>query len=428
VSTRWLPLLLAVSLVAGVSAGCGKRGNPLAPIRPVPGPVLALTARRLGDEVQVRFTVPSENANHTTPVALARVEVYAVAGPVTQTAAAPMSIPLQPYSIPVNGVLVPVASTAFLLSRVPPVQLFVPLEFVKPRGRSPREVATTPVAIMTKKYLRGAVDVKPAPKEPTAEGVPEEPSPAVATDPRPAPGATASYTEQVAAERMAAAKDAEVSVLRYVVVGVTPGKRPGTPSPVLEVPLTVDVVPPRDAQITYDETAFKVTWMAGGPAQTFRIYRLNDDGKEDSPPLNPAPLAVTTFSLPVEFDERRCFNVRAVVVKGQASVESDPAGPACVTARDTFPPPAPGGLSTLPTEGRVQLIWNGVTASDLAGYLVLRSEDGAPAVALMTEPVTETGYTDTALKPGARYVYTVVAVDKAGNRSAPSESREEIIR
>jgi fibronectin type 3 domain-containing protein len=49
-------------------------------------------------------------------------------------------------------------------------------------------------------------------------------------------------------------------------------------------------------------------------------------------------------------------------------------------------------------------------------------------VPLMTVPIAETGYTDTTLKSGTRYVYTVVAVDKAGNRSAPSEPREEIVR
>jgi fibronectin type 3 domain-containing protein len=428
VNTRSLPLLLAVSLLLGMSAGCGKRGNPLAPIRPAPGPVLTLTVRRVDDDVLVRFTLPSENIDHTTPAALARVEIYAAAGPVTLTAPVPMSIPPMPYTVPVNGVLVPVASTPFLLSRVPPIQLFVPLEFVKARRAKAPEVATTAVAIQTKKHLRGTVDVKPAPKEASADGAPAEPGAALENDPRPAPGDATTYTEQVAAERAAAAKNADVSVLRYVIVGVTPGKRPGTPSPVLEVPLTMDVSAPRDAAVTYDETTTTLTWTAGGPAQTFRVYRLNDAGKEDGPPLTPVPLAATTFSTPVEFDQRRCFSVRSVVVRGPVSVESEPAGPTCLTAVDTFPPPAPSGLSTLPTEGRVQLIWNAVNAPDLAGYLVLRSEDAAPAVPLMTDPITETGYTDTTPKPGARYVYTVVAVDKAGNRSAPSEPREEIIR
>ena len=385
-NARWRPLLLAAFLLAGVSAGCGKRGNPLAPIRHVPGPVLTLTARRLGDEVQVRFTVPNENTDLTTPVALARVEIYASAGPVTQTAPVPMSIPAMPYSVPIDGVPVPVTSTPILISRVPPVQLWVPPEFVKPRGDKPREAATTQAAIMTRKYLRGAVDVRPAPKDPSAEGRPVEPPTAVENDPRPAPGAATTYTEQVTADRAAAAKSADVSVLRYVVVGVTPGKRPGAPSPVLEVPLTVDVAPPRDPAVTYDETTVKLTWTPAGPEQLFRVYRLNDDGKEDGPPMNATPIAVTTFTTPVEFDQRRCFNVRSIIVRGLVSVESDPAGPACVQAVDTFPPPAPNGLSVLPTEGRIQLIWNGVAVADLAGYLVLRSEGAAPGGAIDDRP------------------------------------------
>src|SRR5581483_7719485 len=108
--------------------------------------------------------------------------------------------------------------------------------------------------------------------------------------------------------------------------------------------------------------------------------------------------------------------------------ESAPAGPACKTAVDTFPPPAPTGLSTLPTEGRVQLLWTPVGATDLAGYLVFRSDDGGPAQQLTPEPITDPSYTDSAAKTGTRSVYTVVAVDKAGNRSAPSDPREEIIR
>jgi fibronectin type 3 domain-containing protein len=36
------------------------------------------------------------------------------------------------------------------------------------------------------------------------------------------------------------------------------------------------------------------------------------------------------------------------------------------------------------------------------------------------KPVTETFYTDAAVQPRRRYRYTVVAVDTAGNSSAPS--------
>ena len=63
---------------------------------------------------------------------------------------------------------------------------------------------------------------------------------------------------------------------------------------------------------------------------------------------------------------------------------------------------------------------------DLAGYLVLRAENGGAPSALMNQPIPDATYADTTVKPGTRYTYTVVAVDKAGNRSPPSNAVEEI--
>jgi chitin-binding protein len=44
----------------------------------------------------------------------------------------------------------------------------------------------------------------------------------------------------------------------------------------------------------------------------------------------------------------------------------------------------------------------------------------------MTDPIAEASYTDRGVKAGAHYTYTVVAVDKAGNRSAPSNQADDI--
>jgi fibronectin type 3 domain-containing protein len=48
----------------------------------------------------------------------------------------------------------------------------------------------------------------------------------------------------------------------------------------------------------------------------------------------------------------------------------------------------------------------------------------------MTEPIKETTYRDTTVKPGVRYVYAVVAVDTASpqNVSAQSNRVEETAR
>ena len=47
---------------------------------------------------------------------------------------------------------------------------------------------------------------------------------------------------------------------------------------------------------------------------------------------------------------------------------------------------------------------------------------------LMREPIRENRYTDRAITPGTIYFYAVVAVDKAGNRSAASNRVQESAR
>jgi fibronectin type III domain protein len=332
-----------------------------------------------------------------------------------------MSIAPVPLAIPAGAAAAPfvVASAAVPLSRFAPVTLFVPPGLPRP-PRVKDAPPTTPAAITKPKYLRKQIDVQPLP---ASDG--ESARPKDANDSRPKPGDTLTLDDSVSAERAAAEASPAASVLRYVVVGAARGKRFGAPSPVLEVPLSTVVPPPGDPHVSYDETSIKLSWTPGAAGQSFRVYRAAD-GKEDATPLNPAPLTAPAFATAVEFGVERCFVIRAASVRGVVSIESEPSAPACVKAVDTFPPPAPNGLSLLPTEDHNQLTWNAVTTGDLAGYLVMRAEEGTPARSLTESAITETNYTDRTVKSGAHYTYTVVAVDKAGNRSAPSNPAEDI--
>ena len=77
---------VAIVLVLATLAGCGKKGPPLAPLRLVPGPVSELTARRGGDDVELRFSLPTANATGPEAIDLAKIEIYAItvaAGAVT---------------------------------------------------------------------------------------------------------------------------------------------------------------------------------------------------------------------------------------------------------------------------------------------------------------------------------------------------------
>ena len=86
---------------------------------------------------------------------------------------------------------------------------------------------------------------------------------------------------------------------------------------------------------------------------------------------------------------------------------------------EDLPPVAPSGLRAIPKDGKVTLIWNNVTESDLAGYLIYFGENsgvyyGKTAVA--TSPIDVgyvNSYTVDNLENGKLYFFSIVAYDKA---------------
>jgi hypothetical protein len=144
--------------------------------------------------------------------------------------------------------------------------------------------------------------------------------------------------------------------------------------------------------------------------------------------LNPAPLPVTSFTDALEGRRPRCYTVRAQ----RGTVMSDASPPLCITPVDVFPPAAPVGLASVPSEGGISLIWEPNSELDFGGYLVLRREAGDATLRQVTErPIAEARYRDTDVKPGTRYIYSVAAVDTRlplPNVSALSAPVEETAR
>lgn len=147
-------------------------------------------------------------------------------------------------------------------------------------------------------------------------------------------------------------------------------------------------------------------------------------------PLNATPLSVSSYAdARMEFGKPRCYAVTSVRAVQTYTVESAPSSPACVTPVDTFPPAAPKGLAAVAGPGSISLIWDANTEPDLAGYLVLRGDaPGGTLQPLTPEPIHETTFKDATARPGATYVYAIVAVDTAKNMSAQSAHVEETAR
>src|SRR5690606_8104365 len=116
----------------------------------------------------------------------------------------------------------------------------------------------------------------------------------------------------------------------------------------------------------------------------------------------------------VVFGAERCYLVRALLGAGTQAIESEAAGETCVKLVDTFPPPAPTGLTTVPTDGAISLIWDPSGADDLAGYVVLRGQPGGSLAPITPGVQRETSFRD-AVPSGTRAVYAVQAVDREGN-------------
>jgi len=173
------------------------------------------------------------------------------------------------------------------------------------------------------------------------------------------------------------------------------------------------------------------------PAITgYRIYRSEihpsapASPPQDIPESQAAQLASSQTNsyrdTSIVFDHAYIYVVRSVIQVEGNELESSDSPPVTVTPRDTFPPAAPQGLvaALLPGSASgtvlVDLSWSISLETDLAGYRVYRSEQEGTRGQLLTPDLLPTpAVRDTSVVPGHRYWYTVTAVDRAGNESAP---------
>ncbi|HEX7780139.1 MAG TPA: fibronectin type III domain-containing protein, partial [Vicinamibacterales bacterium] len=280
--------------------------------------------------------------------------------------------------------------------------------------------APTIAQVTASSNLKSTVEVRP----PAEEGAPPPAKP----DPRPGPGEVATVVDKLEGDKVGTA---DAPVAHYVVVGLT-GRRRGPTSPIVSVPLGPLPSAPTNLQPTHDEKTLTLTWTPAAPDQRFRVYLVPDQARPDERKLLTAePLATATFALPVELGKQQCFTVTAVAAAGKTTVEGPGLGPACVTAEDRFPPPAPEGLrgNQTGTSTVVLLDWRAVDVPDLGGYIVLRSDGTSDTLQPLTrEPIAETSYEDKTVQAGLTYTYAVVAVDRSTPRNQSPQSNRHTVQ
>ena len=454
----------AIAVVAAIviTAACGKKGPPLAPFQRVPAAVTAVTPQRVADDVYVQFAVPDANVDGQKPADIGAVEIYAVTSERVPATEKQRDLATLIATLPVRPILpdLPVPANG---SAPPPLRL--------PPGVDRGQPAAVREALTAEARIPVELPVE-KPEEPA--DVPEE-------------------EEEETVERLGplvAPPPTQLPRRHYFVVPVSPRGRKGAPSTAASVPLESGSSAPGAPEVTHTASELTITWQPpkDARASTFLVppaikpvvganatpgnvtpkvppplpplaakslgftteatlYNIYDvttppaatPPAESNPfaiklptPVTPAPLATTTHVIKgVVFDVERCFEVRPVDRVFGALVIGPASPKTCYTPKDTFPPVAPRSLAAIAGSGVINLIWEANAEADLAGYIVLRGEaPGDTLQAITPQPVTVTTYRDETVKPGTRYVYVVVAVDRAvpQNVSPQSNRAEETAR
>jgi hypothetical protein len=399
-----VPAALLAALAVGCAVGCASPRPPRPPSLDLPETVKDLTAARVGDEVRLHWTTPTNTTDRIavkgamtadicrttmTPAAPAPTctsikRMPVVPGPAQTSDTLPASLTTDPPALLAYRVQI---LNAHGHSAGPSPEAFAAAGAAPPPVEQLRATATRDGAMLEwrSQDSSAAVELDRLPVGPNGEVIgPPPPKPASKSSPRPGGKKADKATKPASAPAPPP----------------TPPAKPllAAPPAPIEVKLRAPANP-ADAGGTIDSTAVS--------GQTFRYTAQR---------------------------------VRSVTLEGHSlELRSSTSPPVTVVMRDIFPPSAPSGLEAVPggatpSDRSIDLSWTPNSDADLAGYFVYRQDiDPHGAVTgtvtrLNTTPVVGPAYRDQTALAGRRYAYHVTAVDTAGNESAPSADVQETLR
>jgi hypothetical protein len=363
-------------LAAAVALSCGKRGDPLPPIRRTPQAVADLRLAQRGDRLEVSFTAPRNSTSGARlPVLEAEVlraegdgDFQKIARP-TRRKVAPGERIVEEGPLPPKGTRVRVAVRTRVKSAL---SALTPIRELK--------VTTSPAAssdLVARLDPKGVALSWTAPEpSPTPEA---SPAPEASPSPEPSP---------------------------------SPAPSP-SPEPSPEASASPEAPPSEATPQSGPEPAASPTPPAGPAFFIYRRSKLGDYVR----PLRAEPTTDTSFvdasAVP---GESWCYVVRVVASK-EPLIESAPTDESCLEVKDVAPPAPPVGVAARETEDGIEVSWSPSTEADLAGYRVYRWAAGASTQRIAEVPAPETTFLDTSAPTGVQLRYAVSAFDKAGNES-----------
>ncbi|MGA9672718.1 MAG: fibronectin type III domain-containing protein [Terracidiphilus sp.] len=179
---------------------------------------------------------------------------------------------------------------------------------------------------------------------------------------------------------------------------------------------------------------------ASAPPEPLEQNLLVDPAEQTEQTSNQAPSRAPDRALDKDIRfgqvyEYRAQRVARITVEGKTLELSGPfSDPIRVEVRDIFPPATPTGLAAVATlaqpgvETAIDLSWQPVTDTDLAGYAVYRREGDSPWQRITpAQPIVAPGFHDNHVQPGHTYHYAVTAIDQDGHESPRSAETEETV-
>src|ERR1700674_1332796 len=359
--------ILTSSLLSGALlflVGCGAPGEPIPPLPPVPVAVSDLTARRVGDAVQLSFTLPGKTITGDTLAEPPAVEILRGAANPDGTA----------------------------------------------DNKSFRIIYTIPGAT-TDNYL--------------AEGRVHFADPVSREEIRADPGESLAYRVRTRASRKRASADSNTVTLRIYPV---PERIASVEARVTESAIELNWPAPArtsGGDLLTGFSGYRIYRGELDPSAADAAAKDLAQAKWVSPLVSLANSPTTGYrDTFFDFGKTYLYAVRTIVLVQGNELESADSVPVVVTPRDVFPPAAPQDLVAAVLTGaapgtlEVDLSWSINLETDLAGYRLYRSEEpGARGQFLTPDILLAPSYRDTSVSGGHRYWYSVTAVDRTGNES-----------
>ena len=452
-----LAALLTAGLAASLAAvllplaACGKKGEPLPPLRSIPRTTDKLVVSQRGHELILQLPYPTTTSAGQALEGLERVEVYRLERPVPESDRDLLEPDLAGEAALAGAAATEgegesgreAGGTAPGMEAEPEVEIEPETE----AGMEAGTAAGTAAGGETGAAAAGEMGAEARAEAEAAAAKPSGPDRATRLRQLLAPRSEpelrgAELVTTVAADDLTAAVvggdlvihlpladplPAEPQVVHLAVRTVgSSGEQSAFSNQAAIVPLPPPP-PPRGLDAEARSEGIRVSWEPQTQGIVgYNLYRREATLRAfENPVAVPTPDRTSYLDRTAKLGGTYVYAVTAVVQR-QPLVESAVAQVQEVDYRDRFAPPVPQNLVALAEEGRVRVVWEGSEADDLAGYLVSRrSGPDGDFEPLGEEPRTDTEYVDTHVEPGTRYTYRVVAVDTSGNRSEAAEATTE---